>query len=121
MTTRHKRTFGELAAVRLAQAGPARDFVVRNREREDPQMSKVVPIRRRMGPLDAVEYYDGPNAKEVKEALLLVTTGASLHMNAVTAIPYPDIEYFYLSRTTPFPQETLPSNWKPIITPESRA
>ncbi len=97
-----------------------RDFVVRNKEREDPQMPKVLPIRKRWGPLDAVEYYDGPHAKEVKEALLLFTIGHGLPMNAVTAIPYPGIEYFYLCRRTPFIPETFAPNWKPIITAESR-
>jgi hypothetical protein len=97
-----------------------RDFVVRAKEREDPQLSKVLPIRRRTGPLDAVEYYDREDAKQVKEALMLVTTGIGLHMNAVTAIPYPGTQYFYLTRTIPLLQEELPPHWKPIITAESR-
>jgi hypothetical protein len=97
-----------------------RDFVVRNKEREDPNLPKVLPIRKRWGPLDAVEYYDGPHAKEVKEALHRVTTAAGLHMNAFTAIPYPGFEPIYLTRETPFIPETFAPHWKPIITAETR-
>ena len=50
----------------------------------------------------------------------LFTYGYGLPMNAVTAIPYPGVEYFYLTRTTPFVPDTFAPNWKPIITQDTR-
>ena len=100
-----------------------RYFVVTTKEREEQQMLKVVPIKTRTGPLDNVEYYDGPLAKEIKEDVLFRwTLGAGLcqNMSIAGAITYPGHEYFLLSRVMPALQEKSPPNWTPMMTQESR-
>src|SRR5262249_25089848 len=69
-------------------------------------LDAAFPIRK--GPLDAVEFYDGPMAKELKEDFLFQwSLGAGLcqNMSVANTITYPGIEYVLLSRMIPFGQE----------------
>lgn len=100
-----------------------RHHLVTQREKDTQQMHKVVPIPKRLGPLDTLEFYDGPLAKELKEDFLFRwTMGAGLcqSMSVAGTITYPGVEYLMLSRRIPFGQEEHVKNWKPIITGESR-
>ena len=78
--------------------------VVSQKETEEQAMSRVVPIKHRLGPLDTVEYYDGPDALPLKEALFRWTQGASMAQNhsVAAAITYPGQEFFLLSRAVAF-------------------
>ena len=78
--------------------------VVSQKETEEQQMSRVVPIKQRLGPLDMVEYYDGPDALGLKEALFQWTVGLGMsqNMSVASAITYPGQEYFVLSRAVSF-------------------
>lgn len=97
--------------------------VVALKEKEEQQMLRVVPIRTRTGPLDNVEYYDGPLAKEIKEDVLFRwTLGAAVcqNMSIAGVVTYPGHEYFLLSRVTPSRETSVPEGWKPLISGESR-
>jgi hypothetical protein len=78
--------------------------VVSQKETEEQQMSRVVPIKKRLGPLDTVDYYDGPDALPLKDALFRWTQGASMAQNnsVASAITYPGQEFFLLSRAVAF-------------------
>ncbi len=85
------------------------EFLVRyaaisQKEADEQQMSRVVPIKHRLGPLDTVEYYDGPDAKVLKEKLFLWLQGASMAQNnsVAAAVTYPGQEFFLLSRAVAF-------------------
>ena len=58
-------------------------------EKEQQEVNRILPFKQRQGPLDAIEYYDGPMTKELKESFLLPwTQGAMLAttMNVASAI-----------------------------------
>jgi hypothetical protein len=92
----------------------------------------VIPIRKRYGPLDMIQYYDGPSAKEMKTALYAASqiglaagnassaTGPNIRLTAFSATMAPEHEYFYLTRTTKFAEENPPPDWRPIITSATR-
>ena len=100
-----------------------RYYVVSTKEKDEQLMLSVVPIPRRLGPLDTVEYYDGPMAKEIKEDFLFrfaIGAGLCQNMSIASAVTYPGHEYFLLSRTAPGDEELPPADWKALITQESR-
>jgi hypothetical protein len=83
----------------------ARYVAVSLSEKEQQEMNRILPFKQRQGPLDAIEYYDGPMTKEFKESFLLPwTQGAMLAstMNVAAAITAPGQEYLLLSRAIPF-------------------
>jgi hypothetical protein len=82
----------------------ARYAVVSLKELEEQQMRSVLPMKHRLGPLDMVEYYDGPDALPLKEALFQWTVGAGLsqNMSVASAITYPGHEFFLMSRAVSF-------------------
>jgi hypothetical protein len=91
--------------------------VVTNAEKEEQQMLRILPIKKRMGPMDRVQYYDGPHANKLREVLFGLTQGLSVAQNMRT-VPFPDQEYWMLTRTAN--PDDVPSNWKALITPETR-
>ena len=102
-----------------------RYLAVSVKEKDQQQMSRVVPIPNRMGPLDMVEYYDGPMAKELKEQFLfawIAGAGLSQNMSVASAVTFPGHEYFLLSRAVTFQDATsFHANWQPLILESTRA
>ncbi len=91
-------------------------------EKTEQLANRIVPIKRTTGPLDTVCYYDGPHATEIKEKLLLSwASGLTAVQNGavVNRIPFPNIEYLYLTRTDT-PDGELPPNWRWLIVPDTR-
>ena len=92
----------------------------------------VIPIRKRYGPLDMIQYYDGPSAKEIKTAMYTLSqmglaagnassvTDPNFRLAWFSATLAPDHQYFYLTRTTKFVEENLPADYRPLITAETR-
>jgi len=96
---------------------------IRAAEKDQQQVQKIVPIPKRFGPLDRIEYYDGPMAKELKEDFLFRwTLGAGLctNMSVAGTITLPGHEYLLLSRVIAPNQEEAVENWRPIMSEESR-
>lgn len=101
----------------------ARYALVSQKETEEQQMARVVPTKRRLGPLDTVEYYEGPDAPVLKDALFRWTQGAALAQNnsVAAAISYPGLEFHLLSRAVAFDSTkeggpiTVATNAKPIV------
>ncbi len=81
-----------------------RYHVVSQKETQQQAMTRVVPIKKRLGPLDMFEYYDGPDALALKDALFRWSAGVRLSQNAsfASTITYPGQEYFLLSRAVSF-------------------
>ena len=92
--------------------------LVAEAEREEQQMVKILPFRKRMGPLDWVQYYDAPGANDLRHALFLFTQGLGLAQNLSIPSLYPGHEYLLLTRTAD--PEDIPTNWKVVITGETR-
>ncbi|HZZ77809.1 MAG TPA: hypothetical protein VFE62_04785 [Gemmataceae bacterium] len=106
-----KREVVEAAAAQLAfwptsqwREEIARYVAVSELETAQQEMNRILPIKQRQGPLDAIEYYDGPAAKDLKEFLLQWTQGALMAptMNVVSAVTPPEIENLLLSRAITF-------------------
>jgi hypothetical protein len=86
-------------------------------------MNKVVPFRNRYGVLDHTQYYDGPDAKALKEEFLFRwIQGASLatNMSVATAVTYPGHEYYLLTRAVPSYDVAAPKDWKTVVSDDSR-
>jgi hypothetical protein len=85
------------------------------------ELGKVTPFRLRRGPLDAVRYYDGPNAKELRESLFAISYGQTLAMSpqfASSLFVYPGRVSFMLTQGS-FKDEPLQPGWKRLITDET--
>lgn len=97
--------------------------MVRQTEKDDQEMRRVVPNGNRYGPVDWGQFYDAPGAKDLKEQFLFRwIQGASLacNMNVASAVTFPGHEYYLLTRSTPFTEYVLPQHWRPLIPPMSR-
>lgn len=125
-----KREAVEEAAIQLAfwpypawREELVRYAVVSQKETEEQPMSKVVPIKQRLGPLDTVEYYDGPDALPLKDVIFRWTAGAAAAPmpNFAASITYPGQEFFILSRAVGFDSAkeggliSAVKNGKPIV------
>jgi hypothetical protein len=97
-----------------------RDAAVTYVEKSDQQMLKVLPIKKRTGPIDRVQFYDGPDANNLRMALFSVTQGfiMSQNRNVTSAVTMPGIEYHFLTRTADY--EDVPASWRSLIQPETR-
>ncbi len=82
---------------------------------------RITPIKQRTGMLDSVQFYNGANAAEVREALFMVTQGLALAMNPTCAstISYPDHPSYFLTRVAD-DVDDVPPEWLPLLTVESR-
>jgi hypothetical protein len=103
------------------RAAVVRWGVVTKTEKEEQQMQRVPYIKKRTGPIDRVQYYDGPNANKLREVLFGLTQGFQLaqNMSFAATVTFPGHEYHMLTRTGNA-DEPLPDNWKVLITPETR-
>jgi hypothetical protein len=94
------------------------------REEDQQEMNSIFPMRRRYGPLDLIQYYDGPAAKELKEEFLfrwIQGAGLAYNLSVPQALAFPNgHEYYLLTRSTPFFEETPPLHWQALISKESR-
>jgi hypothetical protein len=106
------------------------DQLVIEKEGEQQVMLKVVPIRNRYGSLARVEYYDGPAAKELKEALFIASSLATFTplwasctppMGIAPAILLPGgRQNFLLTRRTEFREENVREHWRFLISEDAR-
>ena len=97
-----------------------RSGAVSKAEKDEQQMIRILPIRERTGPVDRIQYYDGPAANDLRGFLFAWTQGAALaqNMSFAATVTYPGLEYHMLTRTAD--SDDIPSNWTPLITKESR-
>jgi hypothetical protein len=107
----------------------ARHVAITTKESDQQTMSTVGKMRNRMGALDHVHYYDAPGAKEVRECLFLWTQGASLAPTISVAptagvlastISFPGHHYLYLTRQVGNADTEPATNWRRLITDETR-
>ncbi|MSQ93114.1 MAG: hypothetical protein EXR98_01005 [Gemmataceae bacterium] len=92
-------------------------------EKDGQGMHRAIPIGNRYGSLDWIQFYDAPAAKELKEQFLFGwIQGASLatNMSIAGAVTIPGHEYYLLTRATPFAEESRPTHWRHLVSPESR-
>ncbi len=85
-------------------------------------MNTVSKMKKRTGPLDQVQYYDGPGANDLREFVCLWTQGAALATspNVASTISVPGHHYFLLTRMVNDVDAAPPQDWRPLITAESR-
>jgi hypothetical protein len=74
------------------------------------EINKIIPIRTVRGPFDMTQYYDGADASQVKEALLLWTEGAKLGPHLVL----PMQKNLLLTRA-PLGERSAPPGWRYLI------
>jgi hypothetical protein len=101
-----------------------KDELIIEKKGEQQVMLKIVPIRKRYGSLDLVQYYDGPAAKELKEQFLfrwIQGAGLAYNMSVPQALAFPGQEYYLLTRRTPFLELTVPEHWRPLISENTRS
>jgi hypothetical protein len=86
---------------------------------DSSQKNKIHQIRAARGPLDGVQYYDGPEAAALRFFLLWWTAGAASY-NGTAFVPpnlMPDQQYYLLTRWGAI--DAIPPLWKPIVTPDA--
>jgi hypothetical protein len=83
---------------------------------ESSQKVRIIPIKDARGPIEGVQYYDGPQAAKVKEYLLYLTTTAGAYKGTAFAIPvlFPDQQNYVLTRWAWRDQRVLPG-WKQMV------
>ncbi len=80
------------------------------------QKLQISRIKSARGPLEGVQFYDGPQAAAVRDFLLEWTTAAGAYKGTafVPPVVHPDYQTYFLTRWTAR-DEGVPPNWKQLV------
>src|SRR5262249_28816723 len=83
---------------------------------DSSQKLQISRVRTARGPIEGIQFYDGPEAQKVRDYLLQVMTIADALTGAafVPPVVHPDLQQYYLTRWAGRDEDVAP-NWKQII------
>lgn len=98
-------------------------MLVSEKERDQQEMAKIFPWRKRSGPLDMVQYYHSDESKELKQWLCGWLHGASASAGNPSLVDlFAGREHLYLTADVPLESQASPPSraWVPLISPYAR-
>lgn len=86
---------------------------------DSSQKNQIHRVRTARGPIEGIQYYNGPGADRLREALLLWTTfaGTSTPSAFVPPLFVPDHQNYLLTRWGP--SNSVPTDWKALVGADS--